>query len=266
VYPVIQHILLRLPSPGAALILPVAAAAVVCPAAAPPPPPVPPPHVIFRPVFLTADFAHYAGMAFRLKHPAAARHYLVTSHSLFGPAAHLDIQMTPDDIARVIVAAIGVSCTDPSELVIARPYVHVSHARPSDENGSGDDLALFEISSSSGGGAPALTLDPAPPVKGDRVWIFVKHPGKSVVAPEAAVIAWVSGGEIRYLIDDPGADLRGSTGAPLLSGDGHVLGIHLGTFTAKSGRLYGYACPGASIHRILEPGWTPPAFPLRPLP
>ncbi|RRJ94980.1 serine protease [Opitutaceae bacterium TAV4] len=201
-------------------------------------------------------------MAFRLQHPPDGRHYLVTSHSLFGPAADLDVQMTPDDIARVIIAAIGISCDHASELVTARPYLRIPDARRSDETGSEKDLALFEIRAPAHD-APALTLDPAPPIKGDRVWIYIKHPGKPTTGLEGATIAWTTEKELRYLLDNPAADLRGTTGAPVLSATGGVIGINLGTFTAKSGRVYGYACPGSSIRRALEPGWTPAPSPLR---
>lgn len=214
--------------------------------------PQPPPNVLFRPTFLTADLAHYAGLAFRLEDPKSGLHYLVTAHSIFGPAADLDIQMTSDDIARVIVAAVGVSCTDPRSIVVARRYYPLPDARRADEEGADKDIAMFELPAHLG--EPALRLDSAPALRGDAVWIYVKVPGKNEVSPELATIAWVGDGELRYFLHDQNVDLRGTTGAPLLAPDGTVVGMHLGIFTASSGRRFGFACPAQAIRRVWYPG------------
>jgi hypothetical protein len=245
----------------------VASAPAPAPARLAPPPvevvPVPPPNVIFRPTFLTADIAHYTGMAFRVRSEATSQHYLVTCHSLFSPTFGLDVQMTADDIARVIVAAVGVSCTDRSVVVLAKPYIYVPDARPADRNGNGaeKDLALFYLPTR--GDEPALRLDPAPPIVGDRVWIYVKYAGTAKVGLEGATIAWKSEKEIRYLLDNQNADLRLVNGAPILSADSDVVGIHIGTFTSKLGRIFGYACPASSIRALIEPAKRPPKSLLR---
>jgi hypothetical protein len=223
--------------------------------------PEPPADVIFRPTFLTADIAHFAGMAFRLKDEKADRHYLVTAHSLFGPGADLDVQMTSEDISRVIVAMVGVSCTDPRAVVMARRYVPLSDARRSDENGADKDIAMFELPVRLG--ERALVPDLSVPVRGDRVWIYVKYAGTSRVGLEPAQLAWVSGKEIRYVLENQNVDLRGTTGAPLLSHEGTVVGMHLGVFTSGSGRKFGYACPVAAILSVIEPGRETAASVLR---
>lgn len=224
--------------------------------------PTPPADVIFRPSFLTADFAHYAGMAFRLRQDKSERQFLVTAHSLFGPAADLDVQMSSEDIERVIVAAVGVSCTDPRSVVVARRYVPLAGARRADEKGAEKDLAMFELPARLG--ERALSLDASPPVRGDRVWVYVKYAGSARVGLEPATLAWVSDREIRYLLDNQEADLRGTTGAPVLSQEGTVVGMHLGVFTAKSGRKFGYACPGGALADALEPRREKPASVLKP--
>lgn len=213
--------------------------------------PDPPENVLFRPNFLTPDLSHYAGLAFRLRHEASGQHFLVTGHSLFSPAYGLDVQMTASDIARVIVAAIGVSCTDRNKIVVAQPYVPIPDARPYDDKGSERDLALFRISAKAG--EPSLLLDPAPPILGDRVWIYVKYSGSPRIGLEPASIAWISPREIRYLLDNKSADLRNTTGAPLLDIDGRVVGMHLGTFVSSSGRTFGFGCPAAAIAPCIEP-------------
>lgn len=219
--------------------------------------PVPAENVLFRPTFLTPDISHYSGSAFRLKSQKSGQHYLVTAHSLFGPAADLDVQMTTEDISRVIMAAVGVSCTDPRVVVVARHYVPLPGARRSDADGAEKDLALFELPSRLN--ERALTLDSGPPLRGDRVWLYVKYPGTGRVGLEGATLAWVSEREVRYLFDNKEVDIRGATGAPILSKEGTVVGMHLGTFTPASGRKYGYACPASAIADVWEPKREKPA-------
>lgn len=222
------------------------------PAAKPELRPDPPENVLFRPFFLTPDIAHYAGLAFRIRHEASGQHYLVTAHSIFSPAYGLDVQMTSADIAKVIVAAVGVSCTDRNKIVVAQPYVLIPDAKPADDKGNSEkDIALFRIAAREG--EPSLLLDPAPPLQGDRVWLFVKYPDSPRLGLEPATMAFVSPKEIRYLLDNKLADLKGTVGAPLLDKDGYVVGIHLGTYTAPSGRVYGFACPAAAVAPYIEP-------------
>jgi hypothetical protein len=220
------------------------------------------PNVIFRPSFLTEDFAHYAGMAFRLKEERSGRHFLVTAHSLFGPAADLDVQMSDEDIARVVVAAVGVSCTDPRVLVLSRRHVSVAGARRADERGAEKDITLFELPAG-GPAVPALSLDEAVPVRGDKGWLYVKHADTRRVRLEPVVLAWVSEREIRYFLTDQQADLRGTTGAPILSETGKVLGMHLGVFTSRMGRNFGYAVPAGALADELMPGRAKPVSVLR---
>ncbi len=229
------------------------------PAEAPATPQVPP-NVLFRPVFLTPDFPFGAGTAFRLRDPRTNLHYLVTSHSLLGPAGGLDVQMKPMDITRIVMALAGVSCTDPRVVVLARSYVFLEDARVSDQRGSERDLALFALPPEPGL-QPALQLDPAPPVAGDRLWVLLKYAGTQAVGMEPGRIVSATPNELRYLCENEKADLGGAAGAPLLSAQGRVLGMHLGTLKVKSGRLYGYACPAGAIQQVLDPAWTPPPAP-----
>lgn len=227
---------------------------------APPPShaqPAPPPNVLFRPAFLAPDLAHYAGLAFRLEDEKSGLHYLVTAHSLFGPAADLDVQMTSEDIARIIVAAVGVSCTDPRSVVLARRYLPLPDARRADEKGAEKDIAMFELPARLG--ERALRLDPGVPLRGDHVWVYVKYPGTSRVGLEPATLAWVTDGEIRYFLQNQDADLRGSTGAPLLAADGSVVGMHLGVFSARTGRKFGFASPALALKKVFEPNAKTPS-------
>jgi hypothetical protein len=206
---------------------------------------------LFRPNFLTPDIAHYAGLAFRLRHATSGQHFMVTCHSLFSPTFGLDVQLTAADIAKVIVAAVGVSCSDRTKIVVAQPYVTTVDARPADDKGSEKDIAAFRILETAG--EPSLVLDSAPPIVGDKVWIYVKYPGTPKLGLEPATLAWVSPTEIRYLLKNKSADLHNTRGAPLLDVDGRVVGIHIGTFVSKTGNVFGFACPAAAVAPVIEP-------------
>ncbi|AKC82924.1 hypothetical protein IMCC26134_09330 [Verrucomicrobia bacterium IMCC26134] len=226
--------------------------------------PVPPGNVLFRPTFLSPDIAHYAGTAFRVKDGANGQPYFVTAHSLFGPAADMDVQMSSEDIARVIVAAVGVSCTDPRNVVVARNYVLLPGARRADGDGAEKDLAVFELPNRLGD--DSLLLDTTPLVRGDKIWVYLKYAGTGRVGLESAVIAYVSEKEVRYFFENQEADFRGSTGAPIISAEGKVVGMNLGLFTSKTGRRFGYGPPATAIRAVWQPSQKPEASVLRPAP
>lgn len=207
-------------------------------------------NVVFRPTFLTADISHFAGLSFRVRSEVNGRHYLVGAHSLFGPAAELQEQLTPEQISKVIVGAVGVSINDPAYLVVAKNYVMLADARAADDKGSERDIAAFMVINPTT--EPALTMDPAKPINGDRVWLYVKYPGTTRVGLEPASIVWLSDKEIRYHFDHQDVNFSGMMGAPILSPDGNVVGMHIGTFKGKSGTIFGFACPGAEIRRVID--------------
>ena len=208
-------------------------------------------NVVFRPHYLTTDIAHYAGLCFRVRQESTQLDFLVAPYFVFGPAAELKEQMTPEQISSVVVAAIGVSINDPIKLAIAQRYIGPGDARVADAKGAEADLAIFQLTAGSNAD-PTLLLDPMPPINGDRVWIYVKYPGSQKAGLEAATIAWVSPTEIRYHFDNPKLDIGNTAGAPLLSPEGTVVGMHLGTFRGKTGNLYGFACPSLAIRRVID--------------
>jgi len=213
--------------------------------------PRPPAHVLFRPNYLTADIAHFAGLAFRARSERSGQHYLVASHTAFGPGADLQEQLSPDQIATVIVAAVGVSVNDPGVLVTAKPYVMFPEAHVADDTGCDKDIAMFNIPGSSPQD-PALVLDEAAPIKGDKVWVYVKYPGTPKTGLEPASIVWISDKEFRYHFDNQGVNISNCMGAPVLTPDGLVVGMHIGTFKSKSGFLFGFACPSAAMRKVMD--------------
>lgn len=225
--------------------------------------PTPPPNVIFRPTVLTADVSYYAGMAFRIQQEGSGLQFLVTAHSLFGPSADLDVQLNNEEIQRAVMGLVGVSCTDPRVVVLARRYLPLVGARRSDDAGSEKDIAVFELSPTPS--EPALILDRSPALKGDKVWIFVKYAGTNRVGLEPAVIEGVSKNEIHYAIENQEVNLTGTLGAPVLSSDGSLVAMHLGFFPSAAGRKIGFGSPADAIADVFDPNRERPVSVMRPV-
>ena len=205
--------------------------------------------VMVKATYLSANYSLTSGSGFILASPGGNL-YLVTCHSVFSKNSGLDRQWTPDQISSVVVAAVGVSTSNPSHVVLAQPYVPVPDARPSDDNGSERDIALFRVVRSEN--QPSLSAETNPVAMGDRVYILIKPEDSMTPVLIPATIAWFSSNEIRYLFDDPNVQLVDCFGCPVLSENGGVVAMHLGQFVSKSGRSYGFSTPAASIVEVIR--------------
>lgn len=206
--------------------------------------------VLYKPTFLTANTSFPAGSAFPVRLVRGGKNYLVTSFSLFGKTSGLDHQLTPTEIAQNIMGGVATSAAHPRQIIVAQPYLLMSNIRVADDNGADGDMAIFGIRNSEK--LPSLYLDPTLPAKGDRMFALVKGPSNKVPVLVEVETEWVSPTEIRYLFLDSSVDLVGACGAPILSAQGKVVAMHLGTFTSKSGNLFGFAAPARAIKKALE--------------
>ncbi|MES2691982.1 MAG: serine protease [Verrucomicrobiota bacterium] len=201
-----------------------------------------PPHTVFKPTFLLSSESFYGGTAFAAKVPGSEQPVMVTCHHLFGPATGLDSQMSADDIQKNIVAAVGVSMSDPRTVLIAPRYLKVAGARAFDDNGADKDLALFEFPQA----VKTLTIAAKPAKVGDKVWLLARLRGTERLALHPATVSLASAKEVDYVFEKNNLELRGTSGAPVLSESGEVVAINLGGGPDK-GRLIGIGNPAASI-------------------
>lgn len=206
-----------------------------------------PPYILYRPTFLTRDFSHTGGLSFVMRIPESDNAYLISTHRVFGPAGGFDHQLSGADVARVFVAAAGVSVCDPMVAIIAKPSLEVSHAAVATANEAGADVSVFRLKA--WGFAAALLPERGPVRRGDRVWVVVKDGQKEAVELRSATIVSLSRGEIRYWLHDQDASYAGSSGAPLVSEAGRLLGMHLDIFRTETEQRYGRASPVWEIER-----------------
>lgn len=205
--------------------------------------------VLLKPTYLSANYSLTSGAAFVLA-SQSGNLYLVTCHSVFSKNSGLDRQWTPDQISSVVVAAVGVSTSNPTHVVFAQPYVPVPDARPTDDNGSERDIALFRVIRTPN--QPSLNVETKPISMSDRVYILTKPEDSMTPVLIPARIAWFSSNEIRYLFDDPNVQLVDCFGCPVLSEDGNVVAMHLGQFVSKTGRAYGFSTPASAIAEVIR--------------
>ncbi|MCW3836342.1 trypsin-like peptidase domain-containing protein [Sphingomonas canadensis] len=216
------------PAPGQAQTVP-----------APPAPPAPEQAAasVCRPRFLVDGKPLEAGTGFVvLPGAAGAKPLLVTAIHLFGPSGGLAAEVPWAQMALrarldLCVPQSGgrVPWHGGAALVVpgARPMGTLPYR----------DMAAFVIDS----GAPALTLAPAPPRAGEKVWLIAPLAGR----PDGpllhrATVAYAGIEALQYVFDDPRLPLRATSGGPVVNAAGQVVGVHLGGGIDK-GELIGMA-------------------------
>src|SRR6476620_537903 len=100
---------------------------------------------LFKPTFLVSNSSWSAGTSFLVHGSDGKSAILVTCHHLFGTAAGLEQQLTPDDIVREVRGAVGLSMQDKKSIVVASEYLTVSGAAPMSQGGADRDVALFAV-------------------------------------------------------------------------------------------------------------------------
>jgi hypothetical protein len=208
-----------------------------------------PKHVVFRPTFLTRDFSFTAGTGFLLEGRSMDSSFLVTVHHLFGPAGGLEKQIAGDKIPLVFPRAVGFSF-DPDPILLTTDEGYpVADARKGDDKGCEKDIALYRVRGWSAN--KSLELSKQPPLVGEKVWLVLRNIAKDDLLFAECVVAWRSATEVRYLLNNPDLLYSGASGAPVVDAYGNVVAMHVGTFTAQSGRKFGFGCPAAAIYAAL---------------
>lgn len=208
-----------------------------------------PKHVVFRPTFLTRDFSFTAGTGFLLDGKSDNSSFLVTVHHLFGPSGGLEKQIAGETIPLVFPRAVGFSFDPDPILLTTDEGVPVPDARKGDDKGCEKDIALYRVRGWSAN--KSLELAKRPPIVGQKVWLVLRNIAKDDLLFAECVVAWQSATEVRYLLTNPNLLYSGASGAPVVDAYGNVIGMHVGTFTAESGRKFGFGCPAAAIYAAL---------------
>jgi hypothetical protein len=237
------------------LLLLAFAAFAATPAPKPPPaPPVVPDGFVARPTFVTSDGHHYdAGVAFVAD--AGGAQVLVSALQLLGPSGGLPAQLTAEQVPTTLQQVLLHDAWTGAELPPSGPGLLVAGAHPMAQEGAGD-LLLASLPQGFLSGRQiarqALPLAAANPKVGDYVWMVapvVDGPEKDLRLHAAKVVE-SSAKWIFFEYTEPGLNLAGTCGAPLLDATGHVVGVNLGG-GADKGKLYGSANPVDSVRGMV---------------
>ena len=208
-----------------------------------------PAHVVFRPTFLTRDYSFTSGTGFLVEGKSTSSSFLVTVHHIFGPVGGLEEQFSGDLIPAVFLRAVGFSFDQKPLLLTTDEGVPVHDARKADTKGSERDIALFRVRGWSAN--KSLELVSKPPAVAEKVWLVLRDTARNNLRFAEATVAYESSTEIRYLLTNADLNYSGASGAPVVNAAGEVVGMHIGLFTSKSGRTFGFACPAAAIREVL---------------
>lgn len=136
---------------------------------------------------------------------------------------------------------------------LAGPMLVLPDARMNDDEPySHRDIGAFRLPGSSRLGR--IELATVPPSIGDLVWLVARLIGTRRARPAVVVESTDRCFVFRFLDSEPGP--RNTSGAPIVNGNGHAVGINSGE-GRFAGRLFGHACSLSSIRRHLDRSWSP---------
>jgi hypothetical protein len=187
-----------------------------------------------------------AGVAFLVEEQGQA--YLATAYHVLGPAGGLKSKIAPRDVPREVRAMVGLCLGDTRTLLLGSPMLLVSDARSFDEDGGEADVAFAAVKDR--GGATPLKLGNALPKVGDRVWVLVRLVDRDRPTLYPATVSEAKPTLVQYAMEDADLNMRAASGAPVLSGDGAVVAMHLGHGKTED-RLVGIAAPAPAIRERL---------------
>jgi hypothetical protein len=203
---------------------------------------------LFKPTFLRLNGSWSAGTAFVVKDPNGPDLLLVTPDHLFGPDGGVEQQMTPDEIAQQVVAAVGVSMQDKKTLVTTGNSLEVADAHPLGKEGTDKDLVVFPVSANLA--VDGFEFAAAAPARGATIWMYARARGETKPKLFSAVVLRSSDTQLVYRFEGDPFNPAGTSGAPLLDADGKVVGMNVGG--GKTGSVQvGSANPTTAIRAEL---------------
>ena len=202
--------------------------------------------VVFKPTFLTGYDSLTAGTCFILA--VDGKPVAITAHHLFGPAAGLEQDLTPEQ-AKDFVAAIALSSmNDHKHVLTSTNMVLLPSAHAFSGEDASKDVAAFMLNGYSG---PTLKVATEALKKGDVVYLYARPRGEESLRIIAAKVERVAAGILEYTFDDGRFNLAGTSGAPVLNQKGEVVAINLGGGELK-GRKFGFGNPATSFMKLVS--------------
>jgi len=203
-------------------------------------------NAVYKPTFLTGYTSLTAGTGYIAK--ISDRVVFLTAFHLFGPAAGLEKDLTPAEAKDFASALAASSMTDPSHVVVSSEMLLIPSAKAFSDQDASHDVAAFLLESYNG---TPLVIAAAMPAVGDRVYLFARPRGEDQLRFLAATVRQATPRMVKYVFDEAGANLAGTSGAPVLNEMGEVVAMNLGGGTAGD-REYGFGSPAATFSKIVS--------------
>ncbi|HXI70130.1 MAG TPA: trypsin-like peptidase domain-containing protein [Verrucomicrobiae bacterium] len=208
--------------------------------------PEPLPGVVFKPTFLTGYDSLTAGTGFVLRFDNSF--VFVTAHHLFGPAAGLDKDLTPEE-AKDYAAALAATAMDVrSHLLMSTNMLLIPSAKAFSQVDASKDVAVFLLPGYNG---KSLAIAKQIPKPGDAIYLYARPRGEDSLKIIPGKVARNSSTSLEYFYDDGKFNFAGTSGAPVLNDAGEVVGINLGGGESK-GRQFGFANPVQSFGPLIS--------------
>jgi hypothetical protein len=167
-----------------------------------------------------------AGTIFSAKLDPAGPVLAITAHHVFGTLGGLRREIAPDELVRTFAKGEVKSVANGSSVASLGKPLLIPEAKRFTNEVMSTDVAAFPIANP--GSMVPLPVASSRPKVGDMVWLVaaivgqksgeLQHPARIVLSDDDALV-------FEYV--DPTIELRATSGAPILSGKGEVVGINL---------------------------------------
>ena len=212
-----------------------------------------------KPTYTVDGNKYGAGTMFAVT--AGERTLLVTAHHLFGPAGGMPANLTGPQIGEKVTQVVARDAYAMRTLCgSSETPVVVADAAPMAQGNMSKDLAVFAPKQDTSINrlatldkptfAPHALATSAPSV-GDTVYVVASISGKDDRVHAAEVVELASQG-MYYKFSDATLELQASNGAPIVNGEGAIVGMHLGGGRMEDGALIGAGTPHAVLKSRLE--------------
>ncbi len=224
--------------------------------------PTVPDNSVIRPIFSSGLDSVIAGYSFAVKSETHNQPLLLTAlHVMDELIKKKGIDSTannpnytgrelPEVVTDVLLYDIFAANRMRAPLGNAGPMLVLPNARTDDEEPhSSRDIAAFKIKDYRQ--ITPLPLAPAPPKKGDPVWLAGQVTGKPGQRTLKAVVLEITQNSMVFAFQNPDEKAPYSSGAPVLNQNGQVVGINVGGGAVNNQNI-GHANHVGNIKRHLE--------------
>lgn len=208
-----------------------------------------PNNFILSPSFESIDGTFSAGTAFAVNDLETDNTIIITAMHLFGPDGGLDHSISANDLPSYINKATFYNAFDYTLLAESTNVILIPDAKPAPQINR--DIAAFYIEGNTS--ISTAEIYDGQLKTGENVWLAAYVIGGAPINQllHAAKVVESSEDILEFEFENADLDLTATSGAPILNGDGKIVGINIGSKYTLSGKLIGLANPSISFNKLL---------------